>query len=162
MTAERIEKMELDIIHWKEGERPPVQLPDPRFLETLGEEGMRKLISDQYNLLVKSNIKNLFPSDREELELAKKRAGDFFIQICGGPPYYKENRGLPMMTKRHEPFEITAKGRETWLGCYQEILPKLEQPKSLILSFWNYLNVFSLWMVNSPKTNPLQNLKFDA
>lgn len=154
--------MDLVIIMWKEGARPPVQLPDPKFLETLGEEGMRKLISDQYNLLVKSDIKHLFPSDPNELEVAKKRASDFFIQICGGPPYYKENRGLPLMTKRHEPFEITAKGRETWLGCYQDILPRLELTENLILSFWNYLNIFSLWMVNSPKSNPLQNLKFDA
>lgn len=154
--------MDLQIIDWKEGSKPPVQLPDPGFLKSLGEKDLRKLISDHYDLLVKSDVKHLFPSTIDELEKAKQRASDFFIQICGGYPYYKEKRGMPMMTKRHEPFEITSKAREIWLGCYKELLPALNVPKEYVISFWNYLNLFSLWVVNSPKANPFQNLKLDA
>jgi len=154
--------MDLQIIDWKEGSKPPVQLPDPGFLKSLGEKGLRKLINDHYDLLVKSDVKHLFPVTIDELEKAKLRASDFFIQICGGYPYYKENRGNPMMTKRHESFEITSKAREIWLGCYKELLLALNVPQEYVISFWYYLNVFSLWMVNSPKANPYQNLKLDA
>ena len=154
--------MDLEIITGKPGSRPPVQLPDPGFLNAIGEEGMRKLISDHYNLLLISNVRHLFPSSQAELEKAKARASDFFIQICGGYPYYKENRGMPMMTKRHEPFAITSEARISWLECYKQLLPELKIPVELRVSFWNYLNTFSLWMINTPKSDPFQNLKIDT
>lgn len=45
-----------------------------------------------------------------------------FIQICGGPKYFNENRGAPMMVARHQPFKITPKTRMVWLECYIEVL----------------------------------------
>ncbi|NJM15125.1 MAG: globin [Bacteroidales bacterium] len=140
--------MQLNILPF-DGQRPKPMLPSRDFLETLTEEGLRKLISDHYNLLVKSEIKNLFPTTEEELEKAKRNAADFFIQICGGPKYYNENRGNPMMVKRHEPFHITPSARVVWLQQYQKLLLQLSIPDNLILEYWNYINVFSTWMVNS-------------
>lgn len=145
--------MELNISPASLVMRPKVKLPNPGFLEHLKEEGVRKLISDQYDLLSKSEIKHLFPPTKEALEIAKRKSSDFFIQICGGHPYFNENQGKPMLTKRHAPFKITAYGREVWLKCYQQLLPKLDIPEELMLSFWNYLNLFSMWMINSGEEN---------
>ena len=83
------------------------------------------------------------------LEIAKLKSSDFFIQICGGHPYFNENQGKPMLSKRHAPFKITAKGRVVWLSLYQQLLPKLNISEELIISYWNYLNIFSVWMINS-------------
>ncbi len=154
--------MKLDIIHEEFGLRPGVKLPDPGFLILLREEGLRKLISDHYELLIKSEAKHLFPDNKEELETAKLRASDFFIQICGGHSYYNDNQGKPMMTKRHEPFSITPHARNIWLDCYRQLLPGLKLPDPLILSFWNYLNAFSLWMVNTREEGNYSELKIDA
>jgi len=154
--------MKLDILHDEFGSRPGVKLPDPEFLILLKEEGIRELISDHYELLVKSEAKHLFPKEKDELEAAKLRASDFFIQICGGHTYYNENQGNPMMTKRHEPFSITPQARVTWLECYIQILPGLNLPEQIVLSFWNYLNVFSLWMVNTPGEKDFGMFKIDA
>lgn len=135
------------------GVRPQVQLPTPAFLDYLGEDGMRKLVNDHYDLLAVSAIKGLFPPSAEGLAMAKKHSADFFIQICGGHPHFNENRGAPKMAARHAPFKITLEARLVWLECYQIVLSKLEAPEELKKSFWNYIDIFSLWMVNTPSEN---------
>jgi hemoglobin len=143
------------------GERPPVSLPSPEFLELLKEEGIRKLVSDHYDLLHQSNIRKLFPPTIAALKIAKKNSADFFVQICGGHPYYNENRGKPVMVKAHSRFGITMDARNTWLECYINVLSKLDLPDEVILSFWNYLNVFSIWMVNT-RDEPVSLWKEDS
>ena len=142
--------MELTISPFEFGQRPEVTLPNPEFYNLLKEEGIRNLVNEHYNLLRQSNVKNLFPEHDEEFELAKKRSADFFIQICGGPAYFNENRGKPLLIKRHQPFTITPEARIIWLQCYKSALSKLTIPEDIIMSFWNYLNYFSNWMVNKP------------
>jgi hemoglobin len=141
--------MDLKITEFPTGARPAVPQPNNAIYSYLGEEGIRKLVNDHYNLLVQSSIKHLFPAVGEGLELAKKHSADFFIQRLGGPNYYDTNRGKPMLTKRHEPFTITQDARKVWLDCYRQLLPNLDMPKELILSYWIFFDVFSIWMVNS-------------
>lgn len=141
--------MEFKISKYVSGQRPEVRLPSQEMFHILGEEGIRELVSDHYNLLAESPVKHLFPQDVAGLEKAKKNASDFFIQICGGPMYFNRNRGRPMMYKRHLPHKITPEAREVWLDCYKQALQKKELPEEVMRSFWNYLDVFSMWMVNS-------------
>ena len=131
------------------GQSPRVDIPSPKVLEYLGEEGMRKLVSDHYDLLRQSNISGLFPPTDEGFEMAKKHSADFFIQICGGPRYFDESRGAPMMRARHSPFKITVEARRIWLESYIMVLKPLDMPDELKESFWNYINIFSMWMINS-------------
>ena len=141
--------MDFNISSYFPGIRPDVTLPSKQMYILLGEEGMRKMVSDFYDLLVKSEIKDLFPKNPIALEKAKEHSADFFIQITGGPDYFNKNRGQPMLNRRHRPFKITAEGREIWLNCYKIVLQKLDLPDDVKISFWNYLDVFSKWMVNS-------------
>lgn len=141
--------MKLEIKEYQFGERPQVTRPNRKILNVLGEEGIRKLVDDHYNLLRKSKIGDLFPPDDKEFEAAKLRSSDFFIQILGGPQYFNQNRGEPMLVRRHRPFKITAEGRRIWLECYQKLLPELGLSDELLFSYWNYLNVFSTWMINT-------------
>ena len=141
--------MQLLITEYKPGERPNVERPSVEVYRILGEEGIRSLVSDHYELLKNSTVKELFPEDETGLEKAKKHAADFFVQICSGPMYFSKNRGRPMMYKRHLPHKITPEARKIWLECYREALLKRNLPEEVMLSFWNYLDTFSLWMVNS-------------
>lgn len=141
--------MEFTISEHIPGFRPKVTLPSPQMLELLGEDGMRAMVAGHYDLLVQSEIKDMFPKNPIKLEKAKEHAADFFIQICGGPQYFNKNRGMPQLNRRHRPFKITAEGREIWLECYKTVLQKLDLPDEIKRSFWNYLDVFSKWMVNS-------------
>ncbi|MFW3412199.1 globin [Aliarcobacter butzleri] len=143
--------MNYNITQAQFGVRPPVTKPDPKVLEFLGEEGMRKLISEHYDILKTSEIKDLFPKNEEAFALAKQHSADFFIQICGGPDYFNQNRGNPMMVGRHQPFKITPKARLVWLQSYIKVLENIEMPDDLKQSFWNYLDIFSIWMINTPQ-----------
>ena len=131
------------------GQRPQVTLPDPEILNVLKEDGMRQLISDHYDLLKQSNIRGLFPPSEEGFQLAKKHSADFFIQICGGARHFDQSRGKPMMAARHAPFAITQEARRVWLESYIMILEPLNMPEDLKESFWNYLDIFSIWMMNT-------------
>lgn len=146
--------MNLTITPSRLGDRPPVTKAYPEFLQQIGEERFRKLISDHYELLKASEIKHLFPiDDPEAFELAKKHAADFMIQICGGPAYFNASRGAPMMGNRHAPFAITAEARVVWLQLYAKLLAQLAEEgvsEANIESFWRYLEVFSKHMVNTP------------
>ncbi len=141
------------------GSRPKVLLPDQEILNYLGEEGIRKVISNHYDLLRKSEIGNLFPKNSEVFEKAKRKSSDFFIQIMGGHPYYKENQGPPMMTRRHSPFKITPEARIVWLECYKLVFEKLDLPDNLKQSYWDYLDKFSMWMVNTIDEDKYEGFK---
>lgn len=142
--------MELEIKNFNFGERESVTLPNPLFYGTVGEAGIRKMVSRHYDLLRESEIKHLFPVNNMDLEQSKRNAADFMIQICGGPDYFNQHRGNPMMAKRHAPFSITPEARIVWLNCYKNALLEVDAPNELLTSFWNYLNIFSNWMVNTP------------
>ena len=141
--------MNFIISHYEFGYRPLVTIPSPDFLKLVTEEGIRKLVSDHYDLLSQSEVKHLFPRIDEALEKAKQRSSDFFIQICGGQPYYNKSRGKPMLAARHSPFAIDQGARLVWLECYIQVLSKFDLPEDVLQSFWNYLNSFSFWMVNT-------------
>jgi hemoglobin len=144
--------MNLEISYAEFGVRPPVTKPIPEFLIEVGEKGIRELISQHYDLIKQSDIKHLFPQDEADFEQAKINSSDFFIQICGGQPYFNTNRGAPQMIGRHAPFRIDAKARETWLKLYKPLIEELKEQgvtETSLQSFWNYLNIFSVWMINS-------------
>lgn len=142
-------EQDLKITPFEFGDRPQVEMMSPDFYTAMGEEGIRKMVSDHYDLLRKSKIKDLFPEEEQKFQEAKSFAADFFVQVCGGPKHYLQNRGRPMLIHRHAPFKITMEGRDEWLQCYRMVLPTLPIPEHLILSFWNYIDVFSVWMVNT-------------
>lgn len=152
--------MQYNITPAQVGTRPQVSLPNPQILQELGEEGMRKMISDHYDLLKQSNIRGLFPPNDKAFEMAKKHSADFFIQICGGPRYFDESRGAPMMAARHSPFAITQEARRIWLESYIMVLGTLDLSDELKESFWNYLDIFSIWMMNTHDESPQQKPSF--
>lgn len=144
--------MNLQITQSTFGVRIPVTKPIPEFFLEIGEAGIRQLVSNHYDKLKVSEIANLFPLDDKEFEEAKLHSSDFFIQICGGPAYFNQNRGAPQMVGRHSPFKITAEARQTWLELYQPLILELKEQnitETSLQSFWNYLDVFSSWMINS-------------
>lgn len=145
--------LDFSILPYQEGINPPVTKPNPAFLTDIGEEGMRDLLDRFYMGLYESPIRDIFSLDKEGMKIAAQHSADFFIQICGGPDYFNQNRGAPQMRGRHAPFRITPTARLHWLVTFEEALqPIIGQKQSSqenIQSFWNYINVFSLWMINS-------------
>jgi len=145
--------MKLTISDGEIGVRPPVTKPHPGFLDQVGEERFKKLVYDHYVFIETSDIAFLFPiHDEEDFAEDKKHAFDFLIQECGGPDYFKQSRGDSQMVGRHAPFRIDEDGRKTWLELYApllEALPAEGVNEEYIQSFWDYLDTFSMWLVNT-------------
>ncbi len=129
--------------------RPEPTMPHHDMFKLMGEKNIRKMVSDHYDLLAESEIKDLFPPKGEGLEQAKERSADFFIQKLGGPGYFNQKRGTPKLVERHSYFKVTPEGRMVWLECYRKVLLKQDLPEEVILKFWNYLHDFSNWMINT-------------
>jgi len=130
---------------------PPIEKPNSDFLREVGEDGIRDLLTRLYIELDTSPIRGIFPpKDREGMLEASQVSADFFIQICGGPAYFNQNHGMPQMRGRHAPFAITAEARLHWLICFETALTPLEESVKVesLQSFWNYINVFSIMMIN--------------
>ena len=139
------------------GVRPPVTKPHPGFLYEVGEERFKKLVHDHYDLIRESSIAFLFPVfDDEEFADAADNAFSFLIQICGGPRYFEQKRGKPQMVGRHAPFRIDESSRRVWLELYAQLLISLADEginQEYIQSFWDYLDIFSIWMINTQSSN---------
>jgi len=145
--------LDFSVLPYEGGVTPQVTKPNPGFLADIGEEGMRELFIRFYTCLHESPIKDLFPEDWDDMLKAADNSADFFIQICGGPDYFTQHKGAPQMKKRHTPFAITPESRLHWLACFKEALQLIIEEKQSseenIQSFWNYLNTFSIWMINA-------------
>ena len=133
--------------------RPPVTKPHPGFLHEVGEHRFKKMVFEHYDLIKDSSIAFLFPVfDDEEFEDAADNAFSFLIQICGGPRYFEKKRGKPQMVGRHAPFRIDESSRRVWLELYAGLLEPLAKEginEEYIQSFWDYLDIFSIWMINT-------------
>ncbi len=137
------------------GVRPPVTKPHPGFFQEVGEERFKELVYKHYELIEVSDIAFLFPiHDEDDFDEAKKHAFNFLVEICGGPDYFTQDRGKHQMVGRHAPFRIDEAGRQSWLALYAPLLEALIDEgvtEEYIQSFWDYLDIFSMWLVNTEK-----------
>jgi len=133
--------------------RPPVAKPHPGFFHEVGEERFRKLVFDHYESIKTSDIAFLCPIfDDDDVAQAQRHAADFLIEISGGPDYFTQTRGEHQMVGRHAPFRIDENSRKVWLELYIPLLTELVDEgisPEYIESFWNYLDIFSMWVVNT-------------
>lgn len=140
------------------GETPNFNYPKPIFLEEIGVEGLKKLFSDFYDLIVDSDIGNFFPQDEEILEKVKAHNVKFFVEAAGGSKEYSKEMGHFDMLKTHEQFSITEKARREWLGTMEEVLRKIDISDEAKQSFWDFLEKFSKHTVNVDEKQELEDL----
>jgi hemoglobin len=128
--------------------QPQVPSLSPEIYAAMGEENWHNLLLEFYQRLKESAIAPMFP---EDITYPAQKAAWFFIQISGGPDNYSQNRGTPMMRKRHMAFGIKEEDRKVWLATFHGVLDEACQrfgfPEDHLPAFRKYLNQFSHWMV---------------
>ncbi len=136
-------------IYTPAGGPPGVARPNDAILETIGQEGVFRILSNVYKNLGASSIRPMFAQD---LEAASQRSAAFFVQLLGGQPLYSTLYGPPRMRQRHFPFEIDGAARLEWLRCFKAALAEdielHDFPAEHLGSFETFLDEFSKWMVN--------------
>lgn len=89
-----------------------------------GSETIDRLVNAFYKRVGKHP--DLIPIFPEDLTEVARKQSLFLTQFFGGPRLYEQERGAPMMRRRHLPFPITPTRRDAWLACMEEALEEAE------------------------------------
>lgn len=120
--------------------------PNSSIYEILGEAKIKTLVRHFYQSVEESpELRKLYPKD---LAPAEERLFLFLIQVFGGPQTYSENRGHPMLRKRHFQWPIDNQQRNTWLNCMMMALEKVEMDTNVKEGILSYFVKAANHMVN--------------
>ncbi|WP_042148969.1 globin [Paucisalibacillus sp. EB02] len=115
-----------------------------------GFETIDRLVTHFYKLVGKHpKLTPIFPEDLTETA-RKQRL--FLTQFFGGPRLYTEERGHPMMRRRHLPFEITPSRRDAWLECMELALEEAEIDEPYRSAIFEKLTMTANHMMNTPES----------
>jgi len=127
-----------------------IQPPNRDIYAHMGEANIFKMMEDFYSELEQSSIHYLFPKD---MVRASQKSAAFFVGLLGGPPLYHQRYGNPAMRARHMPFIIDEAARQVWLDCFAAVLAQAPEkynfPEEHLPGFYEFLQGFSRWMVNT-------------
>ncbi|PAV29181.1 globin [Virgibacillus profundi] len=93
----------------------------------------------------------LIPIFPEDLTETARKQRLFLTQFFGGPKLYQEDRGHPMMRRRHLPFPITPQRRDAWLECMGEALIEAEIEEPYRTAIFERLTMTANHMMNTPE-----------
>ena len=112
-----------------------------------GQEYVDQLANNLYKYVAQEpKLMEIFPQDLAE-SARKQRL--FFTQLFGGPQLYLEERGHPMLRKRHLKFEITHERKELWLKCMDKSLEETGIEEPYRTAIFQRLTMTAEHMVNS-------------
>lgn len=114
-----------------------------------GEQTFRLLVERFYSRVAKDEtLRAVYPE--EDLSGATERLSLFLIQYWGGPSTYSELRGHPRLRLRHQPFAISGKERDAWLGHMTSAVDSLELAPAVRKALLDYFETASTAMINQP------------
>lgn len=114
-----------------------------------GYEAIEKFVNLFYGKVGKHPL--LTPIFPEDLTETARIQSMFLTQFLGGPRLYEEERGHPMLRRRHLPFEITPSRRDAWLSCMNEALDETNIEEPYKTAIFEKLTLTANHMMNTPE-----------
>ncbi|WP_288864300.1 globin [uncultured Corynebacterium sp.] len=115
-----------------------------------GEEFFHRLVEGFYSQVKEDDIIGpMYPDD--DWEGAQNRLRWFLAQYWGGPRTYQEQRGNPMLRRRHFPFAIGEAEAERWLQLMSNSMEQFsddELPQPYRAEMWNHMQRVAYMMIN--------------
>ena len=97
-----------------------------------GEPAVQMLVDRFYDLMdLDPAFKALRDTHGPDLSRARERLFWFLCGWLGGPSYFTENVGHPMLRARHLPFAIGVLERDQWVGCMDQAMKDTNVPEPL-------------------------------
>jgi hemoglobin len=97
-----------------------------------GEDVVRAMTERFYDLMeLEPAYTDLRAAHGTDLSNARQRLFWFLCGWLGGPNYYTDRFGHPMLRARHLPFEIGIKERDQWLACMAQAMQETKVPQAL-------------------------------
>ena len=97
-----------------------------------GEERVKALVERFYDLMdLEPGYAALRAAHGPDLSNARERLFMFLCGWLGGPSYYTDRHGHPMLRARHLPFSIGIRERDEWLACMDQAMGETGVPEEL-------------------------------
>src|SRR5690625_155557 len=112
-----------------------------------GQPAVDKIIESLYKHI--GNHAKLLPIFPEDLEESARKQRLFLTQFFGGPNLYLQDRGHPMLKRRHMEFEITPERKDAWLECMDTALHEAEIEEPYRSAIFERLVITAQHMVNT-------------
>ncbi|MBD1383070.1 globin domain-containing protein [Metabacillus arenae] len=117
--------------------------------DAIGEELLWQLVDVFYSKVQKHPL--LAPIFPEDLTETARKQKQFLTQYLGGPSYYTDEHGHPMLRARHLPFPITPSHAKAWLACMAEAMDEVGLQGEFRDFFYSRLELTAKHMVNTPE-----------
>ena len=116
--------------------------------EELGAEKLSELMHAFYARVAKHpQLIPIFPEDFTE---TIRKQIQFQTQYLGGPNYYTEEHGHPMMRARHMNFKITPDRAQAWLECMTAAMDEVSLDEKFRKTYFQRLAMTAHHMINAP------------
>ncbi|NLY26373.1 MAG: group II truncated hemoglobin [Alcaligenaceae bacterium] len=97
-----------------------------------GEPAVQALVDRFYDLMdLETGYAELRATHGPDLDRARQRLFWFLCGWLGGPSYFVENVGHPMLRARHLPFAIGVTERDQWVACMDQAMKDTGLPEPL-------------------------------
>ncbi len=117
-----------------------------------GEERVRELVDRFYDLMdLEPTYAALRATHGPDLAHARQRLFWFLCGWLGGPSYYMEKVGHPMLRARHLPFSIGIIERDQWVACMDHAMQDQNLPSDLREQLQAAFMNTADWMRNRPE-----------
>ncbi|MFC0271965.1 hypothetical protein ACFFIX_10930 [Metabacillus herbersteinensis] len=115
----------------------------------IGEQKLSHLVDAFYEKVQKHPLLSpIFPDDLTETARKQKQ---FLTQYLGGPQFYTEEHGHPMLRARHLPFPITPSRAKAWISCMENAMDEVNVEGPLREFLLQRLDLTAQHMVNTPE-----------
>lgn len=117
--------------------------------EAIGEATLHRLVDTFYSMVRQHpDLSPIFPDDLRETARKQKQ---FLTQYLGGPSFYTEEHGHPMLRARHMRFSVTPARAKAWLSCMRQAMDQVGLEGPVRDEFYSRLFLTAQHMVNTPK-----------
>lgn len=113
-----------------------------------GQATVDRLVEAHYKYI--GQHADLIPIFPEDLTESARKQRLFLTQFFGGPQLYLEERGHPMLRRRHLPFEITPVRRDAWLECFEKALDDAAVEEPYRTAILQRISMTAQHMMNTP------------
>lgn len=141
---------------------PPIAAPARDAFVGVDDGMLRKLVTFHHDLLRRSSIGDLFPSNPKRFADVVARIAAFVVEMIHGSPDYAQARGLVWFRTRHLALTIDETARNVWLAAMLVAFDEVGFPAAARQEFWNWVEALSIraitrrTMIGQPRRYPLE------
>jgi hemoglobin len=140
---------------------PPIPAPARGAFAGVDDEMLRALVIFHHELLRRSSIGDLFPSNPKRFAEVVERIATFVVEMIHGSPDFVQAHGMVWFRARHLALTIDETARNVWLAAMLVAFEEVDFPEAARQEFWNWVEALSIraitrrTMIGQPRRYPL-------